>query len=93
MVTADGAQVRRRHGSVPRWFVTARHGVRVAQGSKTQWPPFSTHHAREAGSAVTRCGLPALDWAIFWEMPFDAFGEGACCECSSIDSGRGLAEA
>jgi hypothetical protein len=67
---------------LPSYFVSARHGtlVRSAAG-QSHWQPFGVHHARRVGEPTTACGLTALDWRIFWEMPFPSEPSEPCEAC------------
>jgi hypothetical protein len=68
---------------LPIWYVTSSHGTRIANPSgPAQWQPYGLHHARQAGSIVTACGLWAAEWQIFWDLAFpSAPGQTTCRMC------------
>jgi hypothetical protein len=67
---------------LPTWLVSAPHGQHIdAPGFQTLWRPFGTHHARKVGSSRTACGLVALGWQLFWDMPFPNEMSVTCVEC------------
>ena len=69
MAYVDGpSRLETRPKLTPRWFVSAPHKVR--QGPEGAWSPYGLRHARQVGQARTECGLVALDWPMFWELPF-----------------------
>ena len=43
--------------------------------------PHGLHHARRVGEGVTACGLPALGWPYFWDLPFGAQWDRCCRPC------------
>lgn len=67
-----GAPPPRQPPRAPKWLVSSPHGIRVSIGGRTLWRPYPTFHARQAGSCHTACGATALDWPIFWELPFSS---------------------
>lgn len=50
------------------WYVTAKHGRVNRSVTDAYVVPFGPAHLREAGGADTACGLPALNWPIFWDV-------------------------
>jgi hypothetical protein len=64
--------------ALTRWYVTATHTI-GAHGAEL---PYGTRHARGPGDPMTACGLRALDWPIFWDMPFSGRQEQACPACA-----------
>jgi len=70
---------------IPKWLVSARNGLYVENGvAPSLWRPFGVHHARQVGSAVTACGLPAFGWQLFWDLPFPSHVDAACVECRVV---------
>lgn len=67
---------------VRRWYVTSAHRV-VRQERGSAVVPFAVGHLKEVGSAATACGLPALDWPIFWDLPLSQADNG-CPECAGV---------
>ena len=55
---------------LPTWFVSSRNGCYVVGAQASAWRPYGTHHARRVGSIVTACGVSAVGWEFFWDMPF-----------------------
>jgi len=87
------ATTRPRARALPSYFVSARHGTLVHPPTGgSLWRPFGVHHARRVGEPTTACGLTALDWRIFWEMPFPGSGSDpsssveTCEECLVVVS-------
>ena len=74
------AKIRPAARVLPSYFVSARHGTFVHDNGGTSWQPFGVQHARKVGSPFTACGLGALDWRIFWELPFLSAPAAAACE-------------
>ena len=66
-----------------RWFSSTRHRRPVQRGSEFEWRPYGVTHAREAGAYFTACGLSALEWRIFWLLPFHPGVDDACPECAA----------
>lgn len=68
---------------VPTWYVTSPHGTRVETPTgRAEWQPFGVHHARQAGSILTACGKWAVDWEVFWDLPFPSSpGQTTCRPC------------
>jgi hypothetical protein len=65
---------------LPTWYVSSSHGRRiVTPNGDQQWRPYGIEHAREVGSSRTACGVGALGWELFWDMPFPP-GAGPICE-------------
>ena len=66
------------------YFVTAPYRLTVGEWPIDRWAPKGGTHARRAGTAFTACGLPALEWPIFWEYQFAGSREDACPRCAAI---------
>jgi len=62
----------------PRWYVTATHTV----GAYAAELPYGVRHARSPGDLVTVCGLRAVGWPLFWDLPFNGRQERACLACA-----------
>lgn len=62
------------------WYVTAAHVVHVHDEEY----PYGTQHARQPGSALTACGLFALNWPILWSRPFWSTDEDTCEACADF---------
>ncbi|NYI75848.1 hypothetical protein [Nocardioides panzhihuensis] len=45
--------------------------------------PYGVLHAKEPGSAFTKCGQRAINWPVFWDRPFHAQLKGACHKCAT----------
>ena len=67
--------------ALPSYFVAARHGTTVLGESGPSWQPYGIQHARSLGSSRTECGLSALNWRIFWELPFPGTRGPTCPDC------------
>jgi len=65
----------------PLW-VSARHAHAPALTDTVGRRPYGVHHARAVGEPLTRCGLFAVEWRIFWAMPFDPMAPEACPRCA-----------
>lgn len=65
------------------WYVTARHRRADASATDAYLVPFGPAHLREAGGADTACGLPALNWPIFWDVT-PSPGLEMCIECRCV---------
>lgn len=73
----------------PTHFVTARHSAKVRGGVSDAGPrPFGIQHARTPGSTRTACGEPALDWQMFWELPFPTDSHWLCEHCLTAYDAR-----
>jgi len=59
-----------------RWLTTARHRARYGSPE-----PYGTRHAQRVGAATTVCGLPSLQWPVFWDLPFHSRLVDACPIC------------
>lgn len=66
---------------LPRWLVTASHGVWQATASGRSWVPYAVHHARTGGRPLTACGQFAVGWPMFWDMRFGEHHARACKGC------------
>lgn len=60
-----------------RWYVSSSH----RSSAEARHRPYGIRHARQVGSRYTECGQSALNWPMFWEMPFEAETELACLHC------------
>lgn len=66
----------------PKWLVTARNGRFDRTGpGEVRWAPFGVRHARQVGSGWTACGQPAVEWKLFWDMPFTRLTTDTCEAC------------
>lgn len=65
---------------VRRWYATASHRATPTQGSDMPVVPYGTGHLRKVGAATTGCGLPAMNWPIFWELLIDDATD-LCSDC------------
>jgi hypothetical protein len=78
-----------------RWYITASHVLRLPSGSDRFEVPWGTGHLRQVGSTDTACGLPALNWPIFWGLNAEDLASG-CETCqqeasaSDYDGGQGV---
>lgn len=53
--------------------------------------PFGVRHARQIGFGWTACGQPAIEWKLFWDMPFTRSTNDnceACCSGEGASPGR-----
>lgn len=79
--------------ALPAYFVSSRHRTRGGEdGGQAGWKPFGVQHARKPGAPLTACGRLALDWRIFWEIPFPQDPEASCPDCRTA-CGKPLAAA
>lgn len=60
--------------------VTSPHRVQV--GRSAHWQPYGLQHALWPGSSETGCGLPAITWRVFVDLPFDPGHDDACPRCT-----------
>lgn len=67
---------------LPKWLVTAPHGVWQVIAGERSWVPFGVRHAREVGGTLTACKQFAVGWQLFWDLPFLAAEGGVCQECA-----------
>jgi hypothetical protein len=66
----------------PQWLVASRNGrFERADPGEVRWAPFGVRHARQVGSGWTACGQPAIDWKLFWDMPFARSTNDNCEAC------------
>lgn len=65
---------------VKRLYVSAAHRRLDRTFVVPMEVPFGTSHVREVGSSHTACGLPALNWPIFWDTEYDEVDD-ICREC------------
>lgn len=63
-----------------RWYITASHVLRLPPGSAPFEVPWGTSHLRQLGAAETACGLPAMNWPIFWDLNAETV-EAVCETC------------
>ena len=70
--------------STQRWFVTA-HSIRpqLVRGQIVDWPA-SMAHAKQMGSAVTVCGIPAWNWRKLYHLAFPVVRTEACPDCLAV---------
>jgi hypothetical protein len=69
-------------GRLAQWLATSPNGTWQLRGQERAWVPYSMPHARAVGSSVTACGLFAVGWQLFWDIPFDAASPQVCQECA-----------
>lgn len=62
------------------WYVTGSHRLRSQSPSGPAEVPFGRAHLRQVGSSSTACGLPALNWPIFWDLAVNTPVD-MCPEC------------
>jgi hypothetical protein len=69
-----------------RWYVVSPYAVRDRDG---RWRPAPGRpsHAKEAGTALTACGLPASTWHRFWDVSFTRPGPEHCPACAEVLAG------
>jgi hypothetical protein len=67
------------------WFVSSQHSYPVTHTQPRT--PYGERHARQPGSRYTACGISALGWTIFWELPFSGTEPTNCAECCSVVHG------
>jgi len=72
---------------LPTYFVSARHRTPVGAAGGAGWQPFGVQHARKAGAPLTACGRLAIEWRMFWELPFPHDCEATCPECMAACGG------
>lgn len=72
------SQVQRLRG----WITTSSTGQWVRTPGGSRWLPFTTAHAKKVGSPLTACGVLAVEWRTFWDLPFDEAGASACEACA-----------
>ncbi|RJS46751.1 hypothetical protein [Nocardioides cavernaquae] len=64
------------------YFVSAPHGTRGREAAgESGSRPVGEQHARKPGSPYTACGRVALDWRMFWELPFPVASAATCRHC------------
>ena len=64
----------------PTWLSSAAH----RQPGHTDMPaarPWGLVHARRVGDLRTACGINALGWPYFWDLPFTGHGDNICAAC------------
>jgi hypothetical protein len=67
---------------LPTWYVSSSHGHRIVTPDGDQrWRPYGVGHARQVGSSRTACGIGALGWELFWDMPFPTRAGSICGAC------------
>jgi len=65
-----------------KWFASTPHGVLERLDDGPTLRPYGTIHGRQPGSGLTACGKYAVDWRIFWEIPFTSGSPRACAGCA-----------
>ncbi len=75
---------RLRETALPRWIVSSHHARRVFRGYEVSYLPYGAHHAREIGSTVTACGLPAHFWRNFYDQRYMPAAPGSCPRCDEV---------
>jgi len=60
------------------WFTTTKLEDRLNPDGRS---PLGVRHAKKEGAQHTACGLPALNWKLFWHLPFRATDAEACPDC------------
>jgi hypothetical protein len=43
--------------------------------------PWGTRHARIGGAPRSACGMSAVTWKVFWNLPFRTSHPDACPDC------------
>lgn len=66
------------------YLVTARHRLVSGAADGPRWRPYGVHHARRAGDPFTVCGIPAIEWRMFWTTEFDGNDDQACPACAML---------
>jgi len=75
---------------LPTWYVSSPHGHRiVTSDGDRRWRSFGMGHARQVGSSRTACGIGALGWELFWDMPFPTRAGSICRACLAETVGSG----
>lgn len=79
---------RRPGGTEPtlhKWFVTSQFDEKYTDGFETLRRPAGIRHAKTFGTGRTKCGLNAVSWPKFWDLPFlgEAVSE-RCLLCSEL---------
>lgn len=74
-------------GGLDSWLTSTKHEV-PARLSGDLPAPYGVRHARRVGETWTACGEPAVDWKVFWLLPFQPWVSSACTECSTLLSVR-----
>jgi hypothetical protein len=64
--------------SIDNWITTTRHDNRQSLAGRE---PLGIRHARRSGDANTACGLSAMNWKMFWHLPFGTGPDSACADC------------
>jgi len=79
---------RMRPGDPRRFFSTAQfYRLHAASGGELVSEPTSPVHAKEMGTRLTVCGLPADNWFKYCDLPFDNDPSDRCPECVSVLAG------
>ena len=60
------------------WLTTTRLEDRLSDNGRSPW---GVRHAKREGASHTACGLPALNWKLFWHLPFSPTHGQACPNC------------
>jgi hypothetical protein len=69
---------------LPKWLVTASHGVWQVTAQERTWVPYSVRHARQVGASQTACGQFAVGWELYWDMPFTPDETEVCETCAEV---------
>lgn len=78
-----------RPGDPRRFFSTAQfYRVHAVAGGGLVTEPTSPVHAKEMGTTLTVCGLPADNWFKFWDQLFDNDPHDRCPDCVRELAGR-----
>lgn len=71
-----------------RLLVTARNQAKWIGRRGVEVVPYGVRHTRDVGAFLTKCGLYAWDWPIFWDRPFDPRDDNTCPKCAAAIVGR-----
>jgi hypothetical protein len=60
------------------WLTTTKLEDRLSREGRSPW---GVRHAKREGAGHTLCGMPALNWKLFWHLPFQPTDRDACPSC------------
>lgn len=62
-----------------RWVTTAPYLAPLPAATRSPW---GTIHVKQEGCLATACGESAVNWYVFWNMPFSVDDADACPRCA-----------
>ena len=70
--------------TLPTWLVSSPHRRTPPDPADPSRRPHGTHHARRVGEPVTACGVSAVGWPYFWDLPFGTDVRSCCPTCLAV---------